>query len=158
MRCYDLGMRLVVCLSILWASSAWAADEAVDRAASEKVVSTLNNSPGSPGLFTDDFADGAALTSLGVYRDNPRAAIHVCVSHAPWGELGPCPAAKMSRFVIQSIRLITPDVALVDAVNDRRDVGESLHSPVLLVLRKEGGAWKIASLRVLARLEPSLAQ
>jgi hypothetical protein len=161
-------MRLALCLSILMASSGWAADEAADRAAIEKVISTLNSSPSSHGLFTEDFADGAALTSLGIFRDGPRANIRVgaqCVSHEPWGELGWCPAA-MSRFDIQSVRLITTDVALVDAVNERGfGAGQPingqrapLRSAVLLVLRKEGDAWKIASLRVMAQPGPATGQ
>jgi hypothetical protein len=157
------------------ASGAWAADEAADRAAIEKVIATLNSSPGSPGLFTEDFSDYGVLISLGVYRDSPsvtipvmapdggRPTIHVavgaismCVSHEPMGELGPCgeidrsASAPASRFVIQSVRLITPDVALVDAVNSRESAGLSQRSPVLLVLRREGDLWKIASLRVIA--------
>jgi hypothetical protein len=180
-------MRLVLCLSILMASSAGAADEAADRAAIEKVISTLNSAPGSPGLFTDDFGDGAVLTSLGVYRDSPRdgpavtipvtapeggqptihvsgAEISMCVSHEPMGELGPCPgmdrsaSAPASRFVIQSHRLVTPDVALVDTVNSREFAGLSRRSPVLLVLRREADVWKIASLRVMAPSRPSVAQ
>jgi hypothetical protein len=180
-------MRLVLCLSILMASSAWAADEAADRAAIEKVISTLNSSPGSPGLFTDDFRDGAVLTSLGIYRDGPRdgpsimipitppeggqatihasvGAISMCVSHEPMGELGPCVGtdrsgpAPASRLTIRSVRLITPDVALVDAVNNREVAGPSRRSPVLLVLRREGDVWKIASLRVMAPPQPMVAQ
>jgi hypothetical protein len=161
------------------ASNAWAADEAADRAAIEKVIATLNSSPGSPGLFTEDFSDDGVLISLGIYRDSPSVtipvrapdgghstihldAISMCVSREPMGELGPCgemdrsAAAPASRFVIQSVRLITPDVALVDAVNNREFAGLSRRSPVLLVLRREGDLWKIASLRVMAL--PSIAQ
>jgi ketosteroid isomerase-like protein len=79
--------------------------------------------------------------------------------------LGLCPAA-MSRFDIQSVRLITADVALVDAVNELGFSASQpingqrapLHSRVLLVLRKEGDAWKIASLRVMAQAEPAAGQ
>jgi hypothetical protein len=61
----------------------------------------------------------------------------------------------------------TPDVALVDAIDERGFGGRAigtlnmggighptlgrgtpLHSPVLLVLREQGDAWKIASLRL----------
>jgi hypothetical protein len=157
------------------ASGAWAADEAADRAAIEKVISTLNSVPGSPGLFTEDFGDGAVLTSLGVYRS---AAIRQdaillgvpCQAPEVWPELG-CPPQTRSggqltvglpvppaHFVIQSIRLLTPDVALIDAVNERGGAGAVRHSPVLLVLRKEGDVWKIASLRVLAPARPLVAQ
>jgi hypothetical protein len=174
-------MRLILCLSVLLASSAWAADEAADRAAIEKVVSTLNNSPDTPGLFTDDFSDNGVLTGLGVYRyrvpivttDTAQAstpegqpaihldAISMCVSHQPMGELGPCRAAdrvpgSAPRFVIQSIRLLTPDVALVDAVNSPELTGVSRRSPVLMALRKEGDVWKIASVREMAPPRPSV--
>lgn len=164
-------MRLALCLSLLLASSAWAADEAADRASIQKVISTLNTSPDSPGLFTDDFGDNNALVTLSVYRAGvpvvvpntaPETApdpstIHVggeCVSHKPMGELGPCRVPAMpatnSRFVIQSVRLLTPNVALVDSTNYRDIAGMSHQTPVLLVLRKEAGIWKIASLRILA--------
>jgi hypothetical protein len=158
------------------ASSAWAADEAADRAAIEKVISTLNNSPNSPGLFTEDFGDNAILAALDVYRKTQPAAIRQdsiplnvpCYAPEVWPELG-CPfqtkpggqsaaglPAPPSHFVIQSIRLLTPGVALVDAVNERG--GALRHSPVLLVLSKDGDVWRIASLRVMARLEPVLVQ
>jgi hypothetical protein len=173
-------MKLLLCLSALLASSAWAADEAADRSAIEKVISTLSRSPDSPGLFTDDFGDNAVLISLGVYRNRPidtipvtvpdggrptihLDAIHMCVSHEPWGELEPCgtgnwPAgtAVSSHFVIQSIRLLTPDVALVDAVS--REFAGLSRTPVLMVLHKEGGVWKIASLRVVAQPRPPVVQ
>lgn len=167
-------MRLILCLSVLLASSAWAADEAADRAAIEKVIATLNNPPGSPGLFADDFSDNSVLISLGVYRYAIRSAhpttpdgqptihldtISMCVSHEPMGEPEPCggidgltPTAF--RFVMQSVRLLTPDVALVDAANYRL----SQSSPVMLVLRKEGDVWKIASLRVIAQPRRPLLQ
>jgi hypothetical protein len=67
-------------------------------------------------------------------------------------------SAPASRFVIQSVRLITPDVALVDAVHNREFGGVSRRSLVLLVLRREGDVWKIASLRVMAWPQPLVAQ
>jgi hypothetical protein len=66
MRCYDHGMRLVLCLSILVASSASEADAAADRAGIEKVITTLSNSPGSPGLFTEYFGENGILVALDV--------------------------------------------------------------------------------------------
>jgi len=171
-------MRLLLCLSILMASSAWAADEAADRAAIEKVISTLNNTPNSPGLFTEDFGDDGILAALDVYRKTQPAAVRQdsillnvpCYAPEVWPELG-CPfqtkpgghsavglPAPPSHFAIHSIRLLTPGVALVDAVNERGAAGALRHSPVLLVLRKARDVWRIASLRVMARLEPVLAQ
>jgi hypothetical protein len=173
-------MRLVLCLSVVLASSVWAADEAADRAAIDKLISTLSRSPDSPGLFTDDFGDNAVLVNLGVYRNRPidtipptvpdsgqptihLDAIHMCVSHEPWGELEPCGTgnrlaapAVSSRFVIQSIRLLAPDVALVDAVS--REFAGLSRTPVLMVLHKEGDVWKIASLRVMAQPRSPVVQ
>ena len=146
---------------------AWAADEAADRAAIEKVISTLNNSPNSPALFTEDFGDNGMLAAI-----RQDSILQGVPCHAPevWPELG-CPfqtkpsgqsavgiPAPPSHFVIQSIRLLTPDVALVDAVNERGGAGAWRHSPVLLALRKAGDVWRIVSLRVMARLEPVVVQ
>jgi hypothetical protein len=46
--------------------------------------------------------------------------------------------------------MITPDVALVGAVNEQPAVSEPTRLPVVLLLRKEGDNWKIASMRLLA--------
>ncbi len=70
-------MRLILCLSVLLASGAWAADEAADRAAIEKVVSRLSSLPNSPGLFTGNFPDWDTLTRLaGVNRT--RVSLRIC--------------------------------------------------------------------------------
>lgn len=154
-------MKLALCLLILWASGGWAADEAADRAAIGIVISTLNNSPASTALFTGDFADGGILASLGVDRTNAPGAIRIggmCVSHEPMGETHSCPPAKTARFTMQSVRIITPDVALVDAVTDRDAAGAARYVPVLLVLRKEAEVWKIASVRAVAQAGQPIAQ
>jgi len=53
--------------------------------------------------------------------------------------------------VIHSIRFVTPDAAIVDAANTQ--YGSTIlvwRIPVLLVMKKTGTDWRIASLRVLA--------
>ncbi len=57
----------------------------------------------------------------------------------------------MPRIVIQSVRFITPEIALVDAANTQ--YGSTIlvrRVPVLFVMKKEARDWRIASLRVLA--------
>ncbi len=67
-------------------------------------------------------------------------------------------APDTSRFAVQSMRWITPDVALVDAVDEQLSAGWSRDMPVLFVLRKEAGVWKIASIRVISRTGPGATQ
>jgi hypothetical protein len=55
----------------------------------------------------------------------------------------------MPRMVIQSIRFVPPDVAMADAADTQFGTTMSRRIPVLLVMRKEGAEWRIASLRVL---------
>jgi hypothetical protein len=59
---------------------------------------------------------------------------------------------------MQSVRIITPDVALVDAVTDRDAAGAARYVPVLLVLREEAEVWKIASVRAVAQAGLPIAQ
>jgi hypothetical protein len=82
------------------------------------------------------------------------------ISHEPWGEAtidfpGRWPHATMEvvnpRIVSRTIRFITPDVALAEgACVYREDGGGTRFTPLLFVMKREGGGWKIASLRVLA--------
>jgi hypothetical protein len=65
-------------------------------------------------------------------------------SKEPWSEV------TTPRLVIQSVRFVTPDAALVDAANTL--FGSTILArriPVLVVMKKEGAGWRISSLRVL---------
>jgi hypothetical protein len=63
---------------------------------------------------------------------------------------GPLSEVTMPRIVIESVRFITADVALVDAANTQYgSVILMRRLPVLLVMKKEGQNWRIAALRVL---------
>jgi hypothetical protein len=92
--------------------------------------------PGSR-LFTAD-----ADSELDRLLDLDRRLLEL--SREPWSEI------TSPRLVIQSIRFVTPDVALVNAANTH--YGSMILArriPVLFVMRKEGTVWRIASLRVL---------
>jgi hypothetical protein len=63
------------------------------------------------------------------------------------------------RIVSDSIRFITPDVALVDGASTIRGAVTMAQSvPLLFVLKKDGGEWRIHAVRRLAESAPALRQ
>ncbi|MGA3096435.1 MAG: hypothetical protein ABSF25_08285 [Bryobacteraceae bacterium] len=139
-------MKALLCIPLLLAAHAWAADADADRAAIERVVGALNSAQSRPGarpdssLFTAD-ADNQLDRLENLNRRLSQA------SKEPWSE------TTTPKMVIQSIRFITPEVALVDAANTQYGaVIPARRIPVLLVMKKEGAEWRIASLRVMVDL------
>ncbi len=139
-------MRALPCIPLLFASFA-CADTPADRAAIERVVGAVITDQNRTGakrsstLFTAD-ADNEFDRLLDLDRRLLK------LSEEPWSEItGP-------RLVIQSIRFVTPDVALVNAVNAHYgSIILARRIPVLLVMKKEGTDWRIASLRVLVDVQ-----
>lgn len=93
-------MKTILCLSLAL-SSVVSANEASDRAAVEKVILGLNDSPQNPALFMPGFNGFPELARLDTppasesaraasSRRSPNsidlAAIHVVISREPWGE------------------------------------------------------------------------
>jgi len=139
-------MKTILCISLVFAAIAWA-DEATDRAAIEGVIGTLNaDKTGADqkriaSLFTID-----ADNELDRLENLDRRLLQP--SDKPWSEV------TTPRFVIQSIRFITAEVALADAANTQ--YGSTIlvrRVPVLFVMKKQAGEWRIASLRVLVDLQ-----
>ncbi len=122
------------------------ADDAADRASIEKTVAALNEVPIRAAIFTADFDGRAELQRL---LETPKDASgeakpSVIISKQPWGEAtivlpGMAPHAPV---VVKKIRLVSPDVGMADATGN---------VPALIVQRKEGTDWKIASLRILEK-------
>ena len=138
-------MKAFPCIPLLFATLA-CADTTADRAAIERVVGAVivgpTDSGAKPGsrLFTAD-----ADSELDRLLDLDRRLLEL--SREPWSEI------TSPRLVIQSIRFVTPDVALVNAANTH--YGSMILArriPVLFVMKKEGTAWRIASLRVLVNV------
>ena len=131
--------RAICCFLIL---SAFAlADERTDRTAIQALVEALNADSKTPpsSLFTAD-ADNR-LASL---ADLDRMLLP---ANTPWSEV------TKPRIMLQSIRFVTPDVALVDAANTQ--FGSAIlvrRVPVLLIVTREAAGWRIASLRVMVNL------
>jgi hypothetical protein len=120
-------VKLLLCFWVLIASCAWA-DEGTDREAIEQLIGAFNNHSKPPSdLFTADAPD------------SERTAL----SAEPMSEV------TSARVVIRSIRFITSEFAMVDCTNTQ--YGSAIMAqitPVLLVMKKDGAQWKIASLRV----------
>jgi len=143
-------MKSIVLALIFCACAAWASD----REEIEKTVSQLGVYPPPADLFTVDFDSREELSRLRSaivptiainpvpLQDRPGEVI---ISTEPWGEatilIPGSPLSLRVVFLVKNIRFLTPEVALVDA---------QAKTPLLIVLRKEGPAWKIASLRILA--------
>lgn len=131
--------------AVLLSGSIWA-DDTADRAAIEKTVAAFNESPIRTAIFAADFDGKAELQRL---WETPKDAAGeakpaVIVSKQPWGEATvvlPGMAAH-APVVVKKIRLISQDVGMADVAGN---------VPALIVLRKEGADWKIASLRILEK-------
>jgi|SRR5580704_8223203 hypothetical protein len=135
-------MKLLVCVVTLLFASLTLADSALadsdaDRTAIQSVIATLNDhtAPAST-LFATDGADNAELGRL--------ADLDRMLSHSPQ----PLSEVTAPRITVSSIRFITPDVALLDGINAQYGsviVAKSV--PVLLVMKREGSNWRVASFR-----------
>ena len=142
-------MKSIMVAAVLLAGSAWAADEVADRAAIQNTIRVLSTTPERAGLFTPDF-DNAELVRFQKAYPTVSGAIpvklgdvpgEVVISKEPMGEADWFPAGMPRSVTVKKIRFLTADVALVEA---------GVHTPVLIVMRKVGTDWKIASLRMLS--------
>lgn len=131
------AMKSIAFALVALASLALAGQPA-GRVAIQGVVEALNRAQfsggqkGVAGLFTED-------------ADNQLDRLRLQPGGEPWTEV------TAPRLVVESIRFITADVALVDAANTQ--YGSLIlvrRVPVLLVMRKGATGWRIASLRMLA--------
>jgi hypothetical protein len=142
-------MKAIILASVLFAGGAWAADEVADRAAIEKTILAFSVAPLQPDLYTSDF-DHDELVRFGKAASTDSGAIPITVggkpgelviSKEPMGEATWFPAGMHWNLNVRKIRFITPEVAMVDVTGK---------APALIVLKKVGTDWKIASLRRLA--------
>jgi hypothetical protein len=145
-------MKSIIIASVLFASGVWAADEVADRTAIESMIKAFSLMPGHDALYTSDFdrdelvrfgkapaaveGDGIPITIDGVPGT-------VVISKEPMGEAEWFPPGMPGRptvlaITIKKIRFVTADVAMVDVVRN---------GPALIVMKRVGTDWKIASMR-----------
>jgi hypothetical protein len=125
-------MRALVATGLLCAALAFA-DVPADRKAIEKVINSLSTANPVSVLFTAD-----AVSQLDQLTQP---------ANEPWSEVFR-PTNGRPRIAVQSIRFLTPEVALVDAESTQVRSTAIWRVPVWLVMKKEGSDWKIASLRL----------
>jgi hypothetical protein len=106
-----------------------------DRTSIEQVIRSLLSAKTPSVLFTAD-----ADSDLDRLKDADLRMAEA--ARQPWSELTP------PQLVIQAIRFMTPDVATVD-VADTQFGTVPRRVPLLLVMKKNGSDWRIASLKVL---------
>ena len=155
-------MKALLCAPLLFVSYAFA-DEAAERIAIGRAITALNEPSQQGALFTDGRAYSEferlrrgkplAFRIIGPAADPESMARTdeptVTISHEPWGE---ATINLLGREPRPSIAFITPDVALAEgAYAYEDDHATKQTTPLLIVMKKEGDDWKIASIRVLAR-------
>jgi hypothetical protein len=171
---HDTGVKAILCLP-LCAALCFAADEAAGRAAIERTIASLNVTGAAPhgALFTEDATSELdRLPNVEPVAIRPAAPPEpipyvgasgpkVTISHDEiWGEATidwGFPSLEFlrleflnPRITCGAIRFITPDVALADGTWKHEDGPATQTIPLLFVMKNEAGAWKIASLRLLA--------
>src|ERR1017187_8436906 len=118
-------MRAVYCVLPMLAAFAWAGDPAED--AIRKAIATFND----PHKRATVLAPGANI--------------------APLDRVGG-PGVSRVYFEATAIRFVTPDVAKVKAsASQYGSVILKRTMPVVFVLKREGGVWRISVLRVRGR-------
>jgi len=142
-------MKSIIFASVLFAGVVLAADEVADRAAIEKTIQAFSMGPLVPDLYTSDF-DREELSRFAKAASTDSGAIPVTVggkpgelviSKEPMGEATWFPSGMHWVLIVRKIRFLTPEVAMVDVTGKDRG---------LIVMKRVGTDWKIASLRVLA--------
>jgi hypothetical protein len=106
-----------------------------DRVAVEDLIHSLNSGQPVSTLFTVDAESD--LDRLQAIQGEMRNAVSRTSGVAP-------PA-----FVIGAVHFLSPDVAMVNASEVQLGGGSAKKVPLLLVVRRTGGGWKIAALRLL---------
>ena len=157
------SLAAALCVPLFFATHA-SAEEAADRVAINRAIGALNESTNDPSqpaaLFT---ADGDAASELALLRrtnppfriaepsERPAPGLTVVISKEPWGEARIGFPAIEPPAVRPFITFVTPDVALAEgAFSYLNGTPTAQPTPLLFVMKREGGGWKIASLRVMA--------
>ena len=106
-----------------------------DRIAVEDLIHSLNSAQSVSALFTADAESD--FGRLQVIQREMRSAVNETSGVAP-------PA-----FVMTDVRFLGSDVAMINAAEVQLGGGSPRKIPVLFVLRRDTGGWKIAALRLL---------
>jgi hypothetical protein len=165
-------MQAFLCLPLLLVPFAPA-----DRSAIVRAVEALNEPLGRAAVLIEDASsEFDRLPGIKPRVFLPPASSPgpggpgVTISREPWGEATinfpdfsglealNIPITFRPRIMSGAIRFVTPEVALTDGIWTYVDDGGWAETiPVLLVMKKEGADWKVASVRVLATAARTLS-
>lgn len=99
-------------------------------------------------------ADHEAVRKAIATFNNPHERASVLARDADIAPLAPFAGQEVSQvfFEATAIRLVTPDVAFVDATASQfGSVILKRSSPAVFVLKREAGAWRISVMRIAGR-------
>ena len=138
------SVRPILCFSLLGAAGLWA-DEAQDRAAIDKAIAALNDPVQRAGQLARDVDSTVDFDRLiDLHRKTPLSHCVAIGMNEPWREL------TVPRVVSGRIRFITVDIAIVDGASVIPGaVTLAPRVPLLFVMKKAGGEWRITAVRVL---------
>jgi len=137
-------MKAILCFALFCAAGLWA-DQAQERAAIDKTIAALNDPAQRAKLLAGDVdseVDFDRLIDLH-RRESQYGGVAIGINEV-WTEL------TAPRVVSGRVRFITPDVAMVDGASTIRGAVTLRRSvPLLFVMRKDKGEWRITAIRVL---------
>jgi ketosteroid isomerase-like protein len=104
--------------------------------------------------WADEPADSEAIRKAIATFNDPHQRATVLARDADLSPLGRFAGQEVSQVYFEStaIRLVTPDVAFVDAAASQ--YGSTIMKrtmPAVFVLKREGGTWRISVMRLAAR-------
>lgn len=134
-------MALLAAVPLAGQNAGRAADEAAIRAVIDAFIATreANDPAGLAALLTEDVDQ--QQTSGNVRRGRDAVVAGTMATQQGTG--------GRRTIGIETLRFLAPDVAIVDARYDSvgRADGTDRHMRTSMVLRREGGAWKLAAIR-----------
>jgi hypothetical protein len=130
----------VICALLAGVAAGWAS-EAEDRAGIERVITLLNNAQG-------DTERESRLFTAEAQNDVGRLAELDSRLSPDWDE--PLSEVSRPRLVVQLIRFVSADVAMVDVADVQFSSMAVRKVPALFVMKRQREGWRIASVRLLA--------
>src|SRR5450759_5354956 len=106
------------------------------------------------GAWAAEPADSQAIRKAIATFNDPRERATVLARDADLSPLDRFAGQEVSQvyFEATAIRLVTPDVAFVDATASQfGNLIVKRTMPAVFVLKREGGAWRISVMRIAAR-------
>jgi hypothetical protein len=142
-------VKIALCLLPFFTAALWA-DEAADRAAIDSVIDALNDPGRRASLFTKD-ADSTVDFDHLIYLHKRVSFIGGMGRNEAWVIL------TKPRVISGPIRFVTPDVATVEGASTVPGaMTVEPRVPLLFVIKREGSAWRITTVRV-TRSEPGVS-